>query len=627
VLAVTYPAREYGIKRGDSWEDVATKSNNQCISIHLPIIPIQDKDNNNDITTTTTLAEEKYHIDNGQHHSTETESRDIEYSNNNNNNNIDQEAFHKEFHLSKEEQQKFLKEENGVQMYHHQGKASLERYRLASRVIFTNVLESLKRRVGRGFILEKASIDEFYLDITDYCYGDSDGKNDNDNGDDSKCLGRTKVVADQEYQSMEAMLKMENPDDVDMALRRACQLSAWIRNDVWKTLGFTMSAGISTNKMMAKLTAFFGKPNGQAVLHPRNFASLMAQTQVRKVRNFGGKLGKRALELLHTHTGNHQSLEDFSSTATMSTLATVPLPVLQTAFSIETAQFVFQACQGIDHELVNETSGALVKSITAFKSFTANKNHGEVHTWLKLLAKEITDRVTQDAARNHRYPKTCTLNYNYYTTADGKRPRGTTSARAQRQSRSYRLNFPAERESITQKSQSLVEQAMAKLAPILKEHPLRGVGLAVSNFDSRGQPPEGNTSIESFFGTGDVMQSPSPNPNESQGPRAMSLDFHPERETKNVQKNKRQKTEKIVGFGTLPISTKGEEISTSTSCTSINNHPPKSMDSDLEMAKKLQASFDRENFIFSKINNCRKGKATKSSNQTMKRIDSFFTKR
>jgi nucleotidyltransferase/DNA polymerase involved in DNA repair len=579
----------------------------------LPIIPIRDND------TTTTPPEEKQHQDIEDHDAT-----DVGDTENSKNNNIDQEAFHNAFHLSREEQQKCLKEEHGVQRYHYQGKASLERYRLASRVIFTNVLESLKQRVGRGFILEKASIDEFYLDITNYCYDDSDGKN-NDIGDDNTSLGKTKVVADQEQQSIESILERKDLDNVEIALRRACQLSAWIRNDIWKKLGFTMSAGISTNKMMAKLTASFGKPNGQAVLHPKNFASLMVETKVRKVRNFGGKLGKRVLELLHTHTGNQLNLKDFSSIATMSDLATVPLPTLRAAFSAETAQFVFQACQGIDHEAVNETSGALVKSITAFKSFTANKNQGEVHTWLKLLAKEIVDRVTQDTARNHRYPKTCTLNYDYYTTTDGKRPRTISSARAQRQSRSFRLTFPPERGSVTQKSQSIVDEAIAKLTPILKEHPLRGVGLAVSNFDSRGQPPEGNASIQLFFGTLGVKKSRSHNSNQVQGPRLTRNETNTEGET-SIGRNKRQKKEDSRSFLAFPASKQDEEISTKSSSNSLNNHPCKITDRDLEMAKKLQASFDRENFVFSKIHRG-KGRETKSSKQNTKRIDSFFAKR
>jgi DNA polymerase eta len=601
VLAVTYPAREYGVKRGDSWEAVASKSNNQCIAIHLPILEIgNDEDNGNKFDK----MEEEEDDDSDTLQDGTVDS------------NMDQEAFDKEFHLSPEERQQCIQNENGVRRYHYQGKASLERYRLASRVIFTNVLESLRRRVGKGFILEKASIDEFYLDLTDYCYGDSEGKSEDDADKDSG-FQKTKVVGGQEHELGETILDMDNADDVEVALLRACQTSAWIRRDIWEKLGFTMSAGISTNKMMAKLTASFGKPNGQAVLYPKNFSKLMAETKVRKVRNFGGKLGKRVLELLRSHTGSEQSLEDFSSAATMIELAKVPLPVLQHAFSAETSQFVFQACQGIDNEPVNETSGALVKSITAFKSFTANKNQGEVLTWLKLLAKEIAERVAQDSARNHRYPKTCTLNYTYYTTADGKRPQDRMSARTQRQSRSYRLAFPAERESIAAKSESLVEQAMAKLGPILKEHPLRGVGLAASNFESRGQPPQGNTSIESFFSVGAANKKV---PVKDADYKIETVVEHEAAATATVKKKQKMDCDGSVAEA---LSAKEE--------TTLPSHAPKQkplvVDSDLAMAKKLQASFDRENYVFSKLNSRRGEGANTNSKPKTNRIDSFFTKR
>ncbi|KAG7344233.1 DNA polymerase IV [Nitzschia inconspicua] len=600
VLAVTYPAREYGIKRGDSWEAVASKSKHKCIAIHLPILPMRENDSrivNNDDSKVAEDEEEQDEND--------SEEKDISLETSD----TDREAFDKEFRLSKEEREQIFKNENGVQRYHHQGKASLERYRLASRVIFTNVLDSLKRRVGKGFILEKASIDEFYLDITEYCYGDVEGKCDDDDDVD---MTKTKVVGENGKELGATELDMDDADDLEISLRRACQLSAWIRNDVWKNLGFTMSAGISTNKMMSKLTASFGKPNGQAVLNPKNFGKLMSETKVRKVRNFGGKLGKRVLDVLHTNSASEQSLEDFSSNATMGDLAQVPLTVLQQAFSSETAHFVFQACQGIDNEMVKETSGALVKSITAFKSFTANKNHGEVLGWLKLLANEIVERVAQDAARNHRYPKTCTLNYTYYTTADGRRPYDRMGARTQRQSRSYRLVFPADRKSIVAQSESLVEQAMTKLAPILKEHPLRGVGLAASNFESRGQPPEGNASIESFFSVETAI-------NVSQG----GFRHKSNNNSSALPNSKRQRINSAPFEVQVPNTNEAKETP-----SNFPDTTPHVIDKDLELAKKLQASFDRENYVFSKLNSRREGGATKSMKKAKtKQIDSFFKKR
>ena len=505
VLAVSYPARKYGIKRGDSWDDVSQKSNNTCWAIHLPIIPM--------IKAAGAAAADN-DDDNDDDNNIEETPQDDENDNNNNNssnNNYDiDEEFERVFRLSPEEQQKCQQTENGVRRFHQEGKASLERYRLASQVIFKKVLQSLRKRLSSGFVLEKASIDEFYLDISEYCYSSkatTDPTDETSTIDD--VMEKTVIIGQQEnqqQQSSSSFLSSFNDDEYDViesALQRACQVAYWVRNDVLNDLGFTMSCGISTNKMMAKLAASFGKPNGQAVLHPQYFPKVMAETKITKVRNFGGKLGREVLKLLYSttngSTGNQDNMKEFANSATMADLATIPLPALQSSISSDTAQFIFQACQGIDNEAVSETSGALVKSITAFKSFTATKNSSEIYDWLNLLATEIAERVAQDTGRNHRYPKSCTLNYTYYTTANGKRPFTGGSTRSQRQSRSLRLSFPSERESIQQKCDSLVRQAMAKLSPILKDHPLRGIGLSASNFESRGQPPQGIASIQSFF--------------------------------------------------------------------------------------------------------------------------------
>jgi len=40
-LAVNYPAREFGIKRGDSFEVIQEKSKGKCVAIHLPVTEIE----------------------------------------------------------------------------------------------------------------------------------------------------------------------------------------------------------------------------------------------------------------------------------------------------------------------------------------------------------------------------------------------------------------------------------------------------------------------------------------------------------------------------------------------------------------------------------------------------------
>jgi DNA polymerase eta len=649
---VSYPARKYGIKRGDSWDDVSKKSNNTCWAIHLPIIPIGTEGSGND--------------DNDEHHVAESHSCD-HYDDNSNNIHDIEDEFERVFRLSEEEQQRCQQAENGVRRFHHEGKACLERYRLASQGIFKKVLQSLTERLSHGFVLEKASIDEFYLDVSEYCYNCNSRSSRNDAVDndgearagnlyltEDDVIEKTVIIGQQgnqqqQWPSIEGCDR--EYDVIDSALRKACQVAYWVRNDVLKDLGFTMSCGISTNKMMAKLAASFGKPNGQAVLHPRYFPNVMAETRITKVRNFGGKLGKEVLKLLHHPTNEtaSQDLKEFASSATMADLAKVPLPALQNKLSAETAQFVFLACQGIDNEPVNETSGALVKSITAFKSFVASKNQMEINNWLKLLAKEIVDRVVQDSARNHRYPKSCTLNYTYYTTSDGKRPNSTASGstRSQRQSRSLRLSFPSERESLHRKCESLVNQAMTKLGPIMKDHPLRGVGLSAGNFESRGQPPQGIASIQSFFA---VAASPPNNISsgrDSTGRRvnenavkngSTSTAYHIERQKmKSSMDNFVVARQPELSTATATTSSSSKEY---THTTSIASYPTSSIvndrllecsvvDTDLELAKKLQASYDREDYILTTAASCHRRPAatTRTKSKKTRRIDTFFKKR
>jgi nucleotidyltransferase/DNA polymerase involved in DNA repair len=86
------------------------------------------------------------------------------------------------------------------------------------------------------------------------------------------------------------------------------------------------------------------------------------------------------------------------------------LPELMQALDAKTGRLVFDLCQGVDHEPVKETVGALTKSITAFKSFQKTEANG-VLKWIQLLASDIVNRVELDSARNQRTPRLCNIQY------------------------------------------------------------------------------------------------------------------------------------------------------------------------------------------------------------------------
>ena len=647
-LAVTYPARrKYGIKRGDSWDAIHEKSGGKCYAIHLHIL--QSQGDCRDLTVSPTASSDKQSIATREpihDNKNGPEAQQLEEEES-------LEASYNKIYKMNLEQQLEARKQLGVRRNYTEGKACLERYRIASMRIFAVVLESLTKHLGSKdqFVLERASIDEFYLDITNYCF---ENKFDTQKNDGLQEDHNTVVVGD-------SSIHEADQSSVKQALHRACQVSHWIRSDARSLLGFTMSAGISTNKMMAKLAASYGKPNGQAVLHPENFSTLMKSTKVKKVRNFGGKLGKQVLSKFL------QNNED----ATMGDLAKISLPLLQHHLSKETGQFVFDACRGKDTEPVKETTGALVKSITAFKSFTATSSRTEIEKWLDIISSEIVTRVATDAARNKRYPKTCTLNFTYYTTKDGKRPKDGTH-RSQRNTKSVRLDFPNERLPSSKRALALKEKARQRLLPILAKHPLRGVGMSANSFETRGQPPPGVASINTFFVSATKSETLSHNQEVSSSDNCSTKKVRSQA-TGVLGKSKDRGIKALFAASaskstavssavtdakenkTNPFETDCDNVLPDSSTTDKdlemamqlqaqyeanaeekdNQIPPSSrresvendaIDNDLALARKLQATYDRENYVFSATKRAATSKE-RLANKKTRRIDSFFQKR
>ena len=57
--------------------------------------------------------------------------------------------------------------------------------------------------------------------------------------------------------------------------------------------GFSCSAGISTNKMLAKLTGGMHKPNQQTLLTPQGIPPLLEDLAIDRLRGLGGEFGNK----------------------------------------------------------------------------------------------------------------------------------------------------------------------------------------------------------------------------------------------------------------------------------------------------------------------------------------------
>ena len=545
VLAVTYPARElYGIKRGDTWDQVHSKSHGNCLAIHLPLLTTSEVQSGRSTGSSadTTIGE----------------------------------AYDRIYHLSEDEQKRLLAQETGLRRQNSEGKACLERYRLASTRIFGVVLQALKDHLDEEFILERASIDELFIDVTKFCWDDSITRNIEEEHD-IQCVVKKTVFV--EYTSHK-----DNPSIVK-ALQRGAWVASTIRTAVLDQLGFTLSAGVSTSKLTAKLCASYGKPNGQALLVPSSIPAVMLVTKISKCRNLGGKIGKTVCRMLPNGVDH-----------TMGAVAQhLSLPMLVQELG-SSAESVYDAARGMDTEVVKNTHNALVKSITAFKSFT-KAGIDDIDCWLELLASDIVSRVETDSSRNLRAPKSCTVHYNFSKGADS------------RTSRSLRIAFPKDADA-DQKRKVLVRRA--KEAIISKEGDSIGlfcVGLCAMDFDERPAMGGISTFFKSFpsIDAKEVQQSSlNSTPEASQfvnSPKAASsLKACEEDEelARNIQWQYDQQQPPQVSK------------SKSSPCPKNIEHA----DKDLELAKKLQQQYDRENSVLAALD--RRPKKKK------KKINAFF---
>lgn len=554
VLAVTYPARKCGITRGDSWQSVAAKSNHQCLAVSVPLL-------------TTENSQETVQVD--PNASVEDDYRAI-------------------YEQSPEEQQRCRASDLGVRRFSSQGKASIERYRIASARIFQTVLETITDDI----VLERASIDEFFLDVTAACCKEGDQQVlPVDDGDfQEAALKATRIIGDTQPQTQDSMVR---------ALQVGCSWAYRLRTVVRERLGFTLSAGIATNKTLAKLAAGYGKPNGQAVVFPDQVGFLLQETPLRKCRNLGGKLGKKVQALL----------EPMNVPITVASIGRyLTLPMLQQALGYETAAYVWSLGNGTDTEaVVSKNDSALTKSITAFKSLpVTERGHllEDCREWIRLLAHEIVTRVERDSVRNSRYPKLCTLQY--YSSSGGKRDHHNN--------KSLRTPFPSSRLSSAQKIQELVDKFLEIVtAKEGKQYRVDRLGFCAVDFVSRASSTQ---AIDHYFSN--VQKSPKGH--EKEHPTADAKES-----SQSATNNGDSEVDQDLAMA-MKLQKKFEKESHLLERLEKKQPPPEPQtDPDLLLAQKLQAEYDRELRVVQALD--RREKQNLSRATKTRRIDSFFGKR
>ncbi|XP_023316293.1 DNA polymerase eta [Trichogramma pretiosum] len=343
------------------------------------------------------------------------------------------------------------------------GKADTSRYRSAGR----EVIDVLKKHCT---MVERASVDEAYLDITQIV-DDQLAKKEFDPAvveelKTTYVIGHSECNVNNEEQRRKGLEEWIAEAAEDIQIQRlaiAGRFVEFLRQEIKETTTFNCSAGISFNKILAKLACGLHKPQKQTILPASSVSKLFGSLPVKKVRNLGGKLGDMVLDALGCHV--------------MSDLLQYSLQDLQSRFDRKTGHWLYHIARGIDNEPV--TPRLVSKSIGACKRFPGKQTIVKVETlrhWLGELSSEISERLEQDFEENERKATSLTVSFHYIQ-----------NKKVISQSRAFALT--------TYKQEKIAEMSINAVLKVTQDLPISFLGVSAGKFIKS----RGSENLKNFF--------------------------------------------------------------------------------------------------------------------------------
>ena len=242
-------------------------------------------------------------------------------------------------------------------------KAHLGPYRRAS----VRILEIIKRFTLN---IERASIDEVYLDLTD----------------------QVKDITQLNSIDMDRIGTIYGNSDCDPLLLHGAMIVHEIRYLIETELGYTASAGLASSKVVAKLCSALNKPNKQTIVPESQILQFMSTVKISKIRMLGGQL--------------KDELKKHYPAEMCSELWPTSLVELQKNCGAVEGKLIYELIRGIDKsEIVVRHE---VKSHMAAKS-EKFINRTEIESIVLLLCTELHERILDDYEEHSRWPNTITL--------------------------------------------------------------------------------------------------------------------------------------------------------------------------------------------------------------------------
>lgn len=229
----------------------------------------------------------------------------------------------------------------------------------------------------------------------------------------------------------------------------ATKIAEEIREKIYKKTGLTASAGISINKLVAKIASDYNKPNGQKTVPPEEVISFLETLDIRKYHGIG-KVTTKKMYALGIFTGKE--------------LKTQSEEFLTKHFG-KAGRYYYQAVRGIHTSEVKPSR--IPKSMGAERTFSENLT-SEIFLEEKInaVAIELDKRIKRHKASG----KTITLKIKY--------------SDFMIQTRSKTLPF-----FIADKSM-IIAYAKQLLYQEKLQNSVRLIGLTISNLNNQGTSPK-----------------------------------------------------------------------------------------------------------------------------------------
>ena len=198
-------------------------------------------------------------------------------------------------------------------------------------------------------IIEPVSLDEAYLDVTKskYCNGD--------------------------------------PEEMAMQIRKK----------IYEDLKITASAGISSNKFLAKIASDWNKPNGQFSIPDKDITNFVPKIPIRCIHG----VGKKTEQILKKQ--NIKTCADLQKLSKYNLIETLG----------KYGHTLYYLCRGIDNRKVE--TNRIRKSLSVEDTYNVDlKNFDSCSRELKILFKELVKRIENSSNKN-KLIKSCFIKIKY----------------------------------------------------------------------------------------------------------------------------------------------------------------------------------------------------------------------